>query len=76
MVNLANAINAYDLKVNLNIVRYNSFSEKYGVESDEETIHRNTNILVDLLKPASHRIVPKVGLDVKASCGMFVDKKI
>lgn len=74
MVNLANAIKEHDLKVNLNIVRYNPYSEKYGSESDEDVIKRNTNILVDLLKPEQYRIVPKVGFDVKASCGMFVGK--
>ncbi len=76
MVNLANAINSYDLKVNLNIVRYNPYSEKYGQESDEGTIIRNTQILVEMLKPEQYRIVPKVGFDVKASCGMFIEKNI
>lgn len=74
MVNMADAINKLDLKVNLNIVRYNPFSDKYGVESDEAVIERNVSILVDLLKPEQYRVVPKVGFDVKASCGMFVEK--
>jgi 23S rRNA (adenine2503-C2)-methyltransferase len=74
MVNIATAINELDLRVNLNIVRYNPFSEKYGVESDEETINKNVQILVELLKPEQYRVVPKVGFDVKASCGMFVGK--
>lgn len=74
MVNIANAINAMELKVNVNIVRYNPYSDKYGQESDEITIQRNTDILSSLLSPENIRIVPKVGFDVKASCGMFVDK--
>lgn len=74
MVNIATAINSLDLRVNLNIVRYNPYSEKYGVESDEATINRNVEILVELLKPEQYRVVPKVGFDVKASCGMFVGK--
>jgi adenine C2-methylase RlmN of 23S rRNA A2503 and tRNA A37 len=74
MYNMAEAIKKHDLKVNLNIVRYNPYSDKYGTESDECVIHRNTEILVELLKPEQYRIVPKVGFDVKASCGMFVGK--
>lgn len=74
MINMAEAINEIDLKVNLNIVRYNPYSDKYGKESDESVIHRNVSILVDLLKPAQYRVVPKVGFDVQASCGMFVGK--
>lgn len=75
MINMADSINKLDLKVNLNIVRYNPFSDKYGVESDEAVIERNVDILVDILKPEQYRVVPKVGFDVKASCGMFVGKK-
>ena len=75
MINMADSINKLDLKVNLNIVRYNPFSDKYGVESDEAIIERNVDILVDILKPEQYRVVPKVGFDVKASCGMFVGKK-
>lgn len=74
MVNISNAINSIGLKVNVNIVRYNPYSEKYGEESDEFVINRNTKILNDLLTPENIRIVPKVGFDVKASCGMFVEK--
>lgn len=75
MVNIANAINEIGLKVNINIVRYNPYSLKYGEESDEITINRNTEILTELLKPENIRIVPKVGFDVKASCGMFIEKR-
>lgn len=72
MVAIANAINERDLKVNLNIVRYNPYSAKYGQEPSEEIIQRNTEILRSLIKAESWRIVPKVGFDVKASCGMFL----
>lgn len=72
MQEIGEAINSRDLKVNLNIVRYNPYSDKYGQESDEPVILRNTEILKELLKPEQMRIVPKVGFDVKASCGMFI----
>lgn len=72
MVAMAESINSRDLQVNLNIVRYNPASDRYGVESSEEVIHRNVAILQELIKPAKLRVVPKVGFDVKASCGMFI----
>lgn len=74
MLDMAEAINARDLRVNLNIVRYNPYSERVGVEPEEEVIQRNTELLAGLIKADKYRIVPKVGFDVKASCGMFVDK--
>lgn len=72
MYEMAAAISSRDLNVDLNIVRYNSFSEKYGRESSESVIMRNSEILRKLLQPKNIRIVPKVGHDVKASCGMFI----
>ncbi len=72
---MADAINARDLKINLNVVRYNPHSDKYGRESDEAVIERNVRMLTEWVKPDSVRIVPKVGFDVKASCGMFVDRQ-
>lgn len=74
MRDMADAINARGLRVNLNIVRYNPHSERVGVEPDEHVIQRNTELLAGLIGAEKYRIVPKVGFDVKASCGMFVDK--
>lgn len=73
MSDMAAAINARDLRVNLNIVRYNPHSDRLGTEPDEDVIERNTAFLGGLIKAEQIRIVPKVGMDVKASCGMFVD---
>lgn len=72
VIEIANAINERDLKVNFNIVRYNPYSAKYGQEPSEEVIQRNTELLRSLINPAQWRVVPKVGFDVKASCGMFL----
>ena len=75
MVAMAEAINARGLKVNINIVRYNPASARYGAESSEAVIERNVQILRELVQPTKLRIVPKVGFDVNASCGMFINGK-
>lgn len=74
MRDMAEAINSRGLRVNLNIVRYNPHNERVGIEPDEHVIQRNTELLAGLIGAEKYRIVPKVGFDVKASCGMFVDK--
>ncbi|MFA5670188.1 MAG: hypothetical protein WC967_13180 [Balneolaceae bacterium] len=54
-----------------NIVRYNPYDERYGEEADIETINK----IVQIYKSHGHQvdIIPRVGRDVKASCGMFVE---
>lgn len=52
-----------------NIVRFNPFDDKY-VESDQIILY--TNVLKD--NGHSVQIVPRVGYDVYASCGMFMGK--
>ncbi|AYG48010.1 radical SAM enzyme, Cfr family protein (plasmid) [Pseudomonas sp. Leaf58] len=70
---IGNAINAVGLKCNLNIVRYNPYDARYGREPEEAVIHRNTDLLTSLIKPEAVRIVPRVGKDVFASCGTFIE---
>lgn len=72
--NMIDTIKKYDLKAKFNIVRYNPYSENQGKESSEEIINRNFVLLNNFFKNNDSRIVPKVGFDVKASCGMFVLK--
>lgn len=69
---IANAINALDLRVSLNIVRYNPYDHRYGKEPTEAVVNRNAELLSTLINAPATRVVPKVGMDVKASCGMFV----
>jgi 23S rRNA (adenine2503-C2)-methyltransferase len=65
-------IRGLNLKVKFNVVRYNPFNEKSS-ETPEEEIQDLFKILEPLTASGqTSRIVPRVGFDVKASCGMFV----
>lgn len=62
----------YDIHANFNIVRYNPFSQKCGKETSDTTISKLADMLAASVYVDKLQIVPKVGFDVKASCGMFV----
>jgi len=54
----------------INIVRYNPYSPQQGIESDQ--IIEVVGILRRNLAGVPVKLIPKVGFDVKASCGMFI----
>lgn len=71
--NVCDAIEKHNLICEFNLVRYNTASPDQGSESSEEVIARNIGIFQDRFKFNSKvQIIPRVGFDVKASCGMFV----
>lgn len=70
---IVNLVNSRELLVNFNLVRYNPFSDKEGRESPEDVIQRNYQFLKENLS-GKVKIINRVGFDVKASCGMFVEK--
>lgn len=61
------------IKARFNLVRYNPYNERYGVEPDEIEIQKLFNIVQSYIPESNSRIVPRVGKDVKASCGMFIE---
>lgn len=66
---IAKAVNDRNLVVDYNIVRYNPYDESYGKESPD------VEALAAFLRFLTRRpvqVVKRVGIDVKASCGMFV----
>jgi 23S rRNA (adenine2503-C2)-methyltransferase len=70
--NICEAVRSAGLRVDFNIVRYNPYSCDQGFESSEQTIERNAEILMRAVPGARVKVVTRVGLDVKASCGMFI----
>lgn len=71
---LKEVISQYNIKAKFNLVRYNPFSEKQGIEPEEEILQENFDLLNKFFQSPQSRIVPRVGFDVKASCGMFIEK--
>jgi len=69
---ICKAVEDRDLKVEFNLVRYNPYSIIQGKEPSLEIIQNNLNYLRDRLG-ATSKIVSRVGFDVKASCGMFIE---
>lgn len=71
--NMLMHISDFGLEVEFNLVRYNPYSPVQGEESSQEVIERNMRIIEDQLR-GTVKIIPRVGHDVFASCGMFVGK--
>lgn len=69
---LCDAVQARGIRARFNLVRYNPFDARRGRESPPEILERNFALIRDRLGDPRSRIVPRVGFDVHASCGMFV----
>jgi hypothetical protein len=69
---ICNAIEQRRLMVHINIVRYNPPSERQGTEPPEEIVQRNAAIYRERLPNSRVSVIPRVGYDVAASCGMFL----
>ena len=64
---MMSTIARYGIRGEFNIVRYNPFSPQQGVESD-----RIDSIAGMIGQYMPCKVIPRVGLDVSASCGTFV----
>ena len=72
---IINEVQGLDLKVKFNLVRYNPHDSRHGQETSEKKLQQLFSMLKEAFGDSESRIVPRVGFDVKASCGMFVDPK-
>jgi len=73
MVLMCHQIRSSGLQVEIRIVRYNPYSKEYGQESEWPVIQRNIKIVETYLPSSQVKVITRVGRDVKASCGMFVE---
>ena len=72
MEDLVLRVKGYGFTTNkLNIVRYNDYSGRFE-ESSEEHLQQLLQIWNNHIPNIRSKIVPRVGYDVKASCGMFI----
>lgn len=68
----ARLANEADLNWDFNLVRYNPANDK-SKEASEEQIERFLSVLRAEVSDANRvKVIPRVGFDVKASCGMFL----
>jgi len=73
IISICDGIDRFGLLCEFNLVRYNPASPNQGVESSEEVITRNIRLIqARFLFNTKVQVIPRVGFDVKASCGMFV----
>lgn len=73
---IVRAVRDAGLRPKFNAVRFNPPGGSRHREPDELVVERNFSVLAEAFGHPSSRIVPRVGLSVKASCGMFVgDRK-
>ncbi len=62
------------LRVDFAIIHYNTYDPaKYGRESSDEVTKRNFEVIKRLMPFSKVKMLTRVGFDVKASCGMFIE---
>jgi len=65
---IVDEIRYHGLRVDFNIVRYNPFD----AQSEEGDWRQARNVFAKLMPDAKVQVIQRVGLEAKASCGMFV----
>lgn len=72
---IAKAVRGTGIRAKFNAVRFNPPKGSRHREASMEAIETSFSILSDAFGSPHSRIVPRVGLSVKASCGMFVETR-
>lgn len=69
---IADAVEKRGIHAKFNLVRYNPYSQAQGEESAESVLIDRLELMRSCADQVGTRMVPRVGFDVRASCGMFV----
>jgi len=72
VLDCCNMVYAYGLTVNWNIVRYNPPEGHDSKEPPEEYIYFLADVIRNFPNVGKVKVIPRVGTDVKASCGTFL----
>jgi adenine C2-methylase RlmN of 23S rRNA A2503 and tRNA A37 len=67
-------VNKSGLSTRFNLVRYNPYSPAQGREPAEEVVQERFEQLSSAMKLSGSKVVPRVGRDVYASCGTFINQ--
>lgn len=67
------AVTSRGIRAKFNLVRYNPHDARHGQEPGQERLDALFARIQERLPHPRSRIVPRVGHDVKASCGMFIE---
>jgi 23S rRNA (adenine2503-C2)-methyltransferase len=67
------AIHQRKMRVKYNLVAYNPHNSRHGVEANDATKNAYFQRMASAFGDTGSRPVPRVGFDVKASCGMFIE---
>lgn len=70
---ILDAVHVRGIRAKFNLVRYNPHDARHGVEPPQSTLDALFERMRDGLGDTESRQVPRVGFDVKASCGMFME---
>lgn len=70
-VGIVNAVREAELRADFTLVRYNPYSSKHGKESPG--YEEYAQVLREQIPGVRVKVIERVGFDVAASCGMFVN---
>lgn len=71
---IVDRLNDLDFPIDINIVRYNAHISSNTSETSLERIYELVEFMTKNYRNGALKIINRIGFDVKASCGMFLEK--
>ena len=71
---ITNWMQTFNITARFNLVRYNPYSSRCGRESSLKTIQAYMQVMKDNPRITHLQMVSRVGQDIAASCGMFLNQ--